>query len=131
MDWAVTFFNSKNIPTFLSKAPDLPHLRSQSDDNLLQKFAHKNDNDDDNMDIDDDPPKHLIFMGQDKKFIVTSLTQSMKFLLVSWWCVIADKRRRVLESMQNEHAANLIKTGESIFCKDFGYVDGLDVVSGK
>ena len=29
------------------------------------------------MDIDDDLPKHLILMGQDKRFIVTSLNQSM------------------------------------------------------
>nr|CAG8535415.1 5538_t:CDS:2 [Entrophospora candida] len=107
MDWAVPFFNSKNIPTFLSTAPDLPHLRSQSDDNLLQKFTHKNDNDDDNMDIDDDPPKHLIFMEQDKNHAFCSDSEDK----ICWYLVgvIADKRKRVLESMQNEHVANLIK----------------------
>ncbi|CAI2172345.1 8595_t:CDS:2 [Funneliformis geosporum] len=153
MDWAVTFFNSKNIPTFLSQAPDLPHLRSQSDksqsdNNLSQNLAYKND-DDDNMDINDDLPKHLILMGQDKRFIVTSLTQSMirneiqkiqkvvndnnnygfilliitdaipskideklrkHIILISseeicWYFggVIADKRKRILESMQKEY----------------------------
>ncbi|CAI2177468.1 15616_t:CDS:2 [Funneliformis geosporum] len=76
IDWAVTFFNSKNIPTFLSKIPDLPYLRSQSNDNLSQNLIYKND-DNDNMEIDDDLPKHLILMGQNKRFIVTSLTQSI------------------------------------------------------
>nr|CAG8488271.1 10297_t:CDS:2 [Entrophospora candida] len=111
MDRAVPFFNSKNIPTFLSKAPDLPHLRSQSDDNLLQKFTHKNDNDDDNMDIDDDPSKHLIFMGQDKKYETSHAFCSDSEVKICWYLggVIAGKRKRVLESMQNEHAANLIK----------------------
>ncbi|RHZ48032.1 hypothetical protein Glove_562g35 [Diversispora epigaea] len=42
MDWAVTFFNSKNIPTFLFQAPDIPNLRSQSNNNSQNLTYKKN-----------------------------------------------------------------------------------------
>nr|CAG8644648.1 5138_t:CDS:2 [Entrophospora candida] len=75
MDWAVTFFNSKNIPTFLSQAPDLPHLRSQ---NAVPP------------EIDEKLRKHIILISSEE---------------ICWYLggVIADKRKRVLESMQNEY----------------------------
>ena len=76
MDWTVTFFNGKNIPTFLFQAPDLPYLRSQKKDNLSQDLTSKEEDDSD-MDIDNDLPKHLILMGQDKRLIVTPLTSQM------------------------------------------------------